>query len=459
VRPAYHFTPRRGWVNDPLGVTFRPGGGAEIFFQYVPAGTTWQPGCHWGRAVSPDLAVWEETGSVLEPGDGDDGCWSGCALPSGVLLYTSVQHPDLARGRIREAMPTDDPAGRWVKGRVAVDVPADAGVRMFRDPFVWRDGRGWRMLVGASLDDGSAAALTFVALDARDWTYDGIFARRHPREDHGVGTGSMWECPQVLQVDGFEFLVVSVWEDDVLQYVACARGVSSGGRFVPAEWQRLSFGPCHYAATSVRDDAGCAGLMYWLRGVADPVGGWAGALSVPHRLSVRRGRLVAEPHPRLLEGRRGPVLVTDAGGGGDEGRSEVELPSFHCEVVADVHGEGPVELSWAAGAALLLTMATDGRGSWSLRSPVGLSARVEKAGSTVTVLLDGAVAEIFLGEAGVAAVPVSASDEQPAPTLTVASEPRSGARIAVCDMSRNRGDACARTGAHCRDGAAGAPRA
>jgi len=35
ARPALHFTPRSGWVNDPLGLTHRDGG-YHLYFQHVP---------------------------------------------------------------------------------------------------------------------------------------------------------------------------------------------------------------------------------------------------------------------------------------------------------------------------------------------------------------------------------------------------------------------------------------
>ena len=39
-RPEFHFTPTKGWINDPYGLVFR-GGVYHLFFQYVPDSVTW----------------------------------------------------------------------------------------------------------------------------------------------------------------------------------------------------------------------------------------------------------------------------------------------------------------------------------------------------------------------------------------------------------------------------------
>jgi beta-fructofuranosidase len=58
-RPRLHFTPRRGWVNDPYGVTFH-GGRYHLFFQSLPVQVAWQSDLHGGHAVSDDLVSWDE---------------------------------------------------------------------------------------------------------------------------------------------------------------------------------------------------------------------------------------------------------------------------------------------------------------------------------------------------------------------------------------------------------------
>ena len=63
-RPAVHFTPDHGWMNDPHGLVYA-NGEYHAFFQYVPHDTKWQSDLHWGHAVSRDAVRWTDRGSAL----------------------------------------------------------------------------------------------------------------------------------------------------------------------------------------------------------------------------------------------------------------------------------------------------------------------------------------------------------------------------------------------------------
>src|SRR3712207_6006096 len=126
-RPALHFTARRGWINDPHGVTFR-NGLYHLFYQCVPDDVRWRPGITWGHATSADLLWWPEGPPALLPGGGDAGCWSGsvCGSPPGVppaMYYTSVDAGDLDHGAVRIARPLDDDWTAWSKGPVLLRTP------------------------------------------------------------------------------------------------------------------------------------------------------------------------------------------------------------------------------------------------------------------------------------------------------------------------------------------------
>lgn len=300
-RPALHFTPRAGWLNDPLALTWHEGC-YHLFFQHVPDGAAWAANCHWGRATTPDLVQWEEQQVALAPAEDELGAWSGC-LVEGRILYTSVVAGDIERGRVRVALP-DPGAGdwsRWAPGDVVLPAPDDPSVMTFRDPFVVRDGNRWRMLMGSGLADGTGCALGYVSDDLDSWEPDGVVASRHTSDSDPVWTGSIWECPQVVRVDGTDVLVLSTADPDGPGDVVTAVGVYAGGRFAVRSWQQLTTG-APYAASVFTDREGRPGLLAWLRGVAGD--GWAGAVSVPMVLTLDDGRVGLEVHQAVAARRR-----------------------------------------------------------------------------------------------------------------------------------------------------------
>jgi beta-fructofuranosidase len=392
TRPAFHVTAPTGWINDPLGVTWHEspdGGRYELFLQYLPDAPEWAPACRWGQLSSPDLVRWRWVGTALEPGPGEAGCWSGAVavgddgLP--VILYTRVQDGALDRGAI--ALAVGDPGWRtWAADPVPVVAgPPDAlAVSHFRDPYLRREGEGWRMVVGGGLAGGRPVALQYSSPDLRRWTYEGIVAEAD-------GPGTVWECAQLFGLDGAEVLLVSVWDGEP-RYVACAVGDLDGARFTPRGWQRFTATDAVYATTTFADAAGRRCAISWVREPAAPGAEWAGVLSLPVVLTRDGDRVRVAPHPDV-DGLRTGVLADTAPGDGEVlGPFEPFL-----DVVADV--EAPARL--AVGDLLAVTV---GEGGLSLNRPGRPEARVPLPPGPVRLrlVLDAGLAEVFAaGEAAV----------------------------------------------------------
>ncbi len=304
MRPEFHFTAASGWINDPHGITVRDGE-YHSFFQYVPGSTVWAPNCHWGHAKGTDLFSLTELPIAIAPGDGDDGIWTGSLVTDDAgrtrILYTSTVQPDIGIGRVRVATPDDDGWIAWSKGAVVAEAPEGLDIIAYRDPFVVREPDGWRMFLGAGLADGTATALSYRSPDLERWEYEGIALQRSTHEVDPVWMGALWECPQIIDVDGRHVMVSSVWDDDVLHYAGYAVGSYAEGTFTAESWGRLTFGPSYYAPSFFRDAEGRPCLTFWMRGVQDAAEGWASAHSVPYVLTLDGDTLVATPHPDLAK--------------------------------------------------------------------------------------------------------------------------------------------------------------
>ena len=395
-RPQFHFTTDAGWINDPLGLTWKDGK-YHLFYQYVPGRTTWASNCHWGHATSSDLVSWSEEGIALAPGDGDDGIWSGSiatdAMGHSKLFYTSVQEPGIGIGTIRSATPDDDTWNHWTKGPAVISAP-EGGVVAYRDPFVFRDGNKWRMFVGAGLEGGIGAAISYSSKDMDTWELDGIAAQRPGSERPGseteqTWTGTMWECPQLFEIDGAHVLVTSVWEDDVLHYVAYGVGSYSDGIFTARTWKQLTYGPGYYAPSFFRDKEGKPALIFWIRGVISPDREWASALSIPHTLTLEDDTLIATPHQDLEayavpanEARSDPeVLDTLLVSGADFTWLSGERTAIHLKA-----GEKTVATIRHAGNSLILSL-PDNDAFRDVRLPLA-------EGDRVRAIVDQGVLEI-----------------------------------------------------------------
>lgn len=239
LRPLFHFTSRRGWLNDPNGLVYYEGE-YHLFYQHNPYGTQWG-NMHWGHAVSTDLLHWKELPEALYPLTMAKGhCFSGSAVvdESNTSGFGAGDEKPLV------ALFTDTGCGEAVsysndRGRTWTCAPGNPVIQHTgRDPkvFWYGPGKHWALAL-YDVQDGKDGIAFFTSPDLRKWT----------RESW---TGGYFECPDIfaLPVDGDEKLTRWVLSAADGWYQI---GGFDGKTFTPeTEKIRYHHGNCYYAAQS-----------------------------------------------------------------------------------------------------------------------------------------------------------------------------------------------------------------
>jgi beta-fructofuranosidase len=341
---------------------------------------------------------------ALTPQPFEVGCWSGSYVVDDggrpTILYTRVAGDDWGQGKVAVAL--GDPSSRyWVSTAADVVIdgpPADLGVHAFRDPYVFRHGGDWVMLMAAGLLDGSGATLQYRSSDLRNWSYDGVLCARLSSRDDSAWTGALWECPQLFPMGPDWVLLLSVWDADVLHYVAAAVGEYDGARFSPRRWQRLTYGSSAYAMSAFTDKDGRRCVLSWLR--EEPRNNpalteRAGAHSVAALLAIGPdGRLGLQPHPDVNARRRAPVSE----GTPDEEGTSYTAGADPADAVLSVRGPSALIIAGLEGTRARISI-DPRRPEVLIERPgfdhgrVPLSAT--GAESEVRVLVDADIVEIF----------------------------------------------------------------
>lgn len=384
-RPDLHFTPTEGWQNDPHGIV-HVDGRYHLFMQYVPGSLDWKSNLSWGHATSTDLVHWREQAPALDPLPEEVGCWSGSVVidDAGVphMFYTRPSHEEWGRGLVVLARGNAD-LTEWTRAGVLIDGPPSDEYFDFRDPQVRRDGDVWKMTVGAGKRDFGGCALQYHSHDLEHWEFDGELAARPAAAEQPFSTGTVWECPQFLQIDGAWVLLVSAMvlqsEGDWAE-VVYAIGDYDGSRFTPRTWGRFGHSKRVYATTTFRDAEGAVCAMSWLRDTHEPGQEWAGEQSLVHRLNVVEDRLVVSQHPNL-----DPVVAVED----PAWRTTIEIEDAHvggfCVDVDDEDSGWSLVLDWDAS---LLHITVDDAVVYAAEL------RNDARSGTLDVVVDAGIAEI-----------------------------------------------------------------
>jgi len=221
----YHFAYRKGWLGNPCGlVLFKHR--YHLFFQCNPESTKFGP-LHWGHAVSDDLVFWEDLPVALSPEmpyENGYGCRSGSAIEADGklwLFYNSVSQDNIET--VSAAWSEDGINFTKLDNNPILSSPFEGSNIKFRDPFVFRYGGSFRMVVGAGAAS-IAKVLLYESRDLMDWEYIGELISDSKY-------GSVIESPELFEVDGrWVFMIQS--EKHVPTKVLFAGGEFDGRRFI-----------------------------------------------------------------------------------------------------------------------------------------------------------------------------------------------------------------------------------
>jgi fructan beta-fructosidase len=313
-RPKYHFTPQKGWMNDPNGMVYYKGE-YHLFYQYYPDSTVWGP-MHWAHSVSKDLMNWESLPIALAPDEKgyifsgsavvDENNTSGFQTGEEKALVAIFTYHDMAAekaGRLLEVESQGiayslDKGRTWTK-YAQNPVIKNPKTKDFRDPNVkWHEpSKQWMMTLAV----GDHVEF-YASKNLKEWVKTGEFGKTEG------GHGGVWECPDLfpLKVEGSN---TEKWV--LIQNIG--RGAIAGGSgtqyFIgnydgkvfkndnkPTDILWLDYGADNYAGVTWNNAPDNRRLFLgwmsnWLYATKVPTGApagvWRSAMTLPRELSLK----------------------------------------------------------------------------------------------------------------------------------------------------------------------------
>jgi sucrose-6-phosphate hydrolase SacC (GH32 family) len=289
LRPQFHFSPRRGWNNDPNGLVFYKGE-YHLFFQHNPYGWNWG-NMHWGHAVSSDLVHWKELPIALYP-DEHGTMFSGSAVVDWkntagfqtgeekalICIFTAAGQP------FTQGIAYSNDRGRtWTKYADNPVLPHIAAEN--RDPKVIWYAPEEKWIMALYLDKSDYAL--FSSRDLKQW-----------QRMSGVTIPGTSECPEFFEIalDGNRENTRWIFYGGNGRYLI---GKFDGQKFTPESApQTLHYGNIWYASqtyTDIPKEDGRRILIPWAT-MATPGMPFNQMMGIPVELALRS----TEDGPRLL---------------------------------------------------------------------------------------------------------------------------------------------------------------
>jgi fructan beta-fructosidase len=292
-RPQFHFTSKRGWINDPNGLIFYEGE-YHLFYQHNPYEKEWE-NMSWGHAVSKDMIHWEELPTALSP-DNIGTMFSGSAVidynntagfnkgNTSAMVATYTAFTD--EKQVQCVAYSLDRGRTWTKysKNPIIDSKAKWNSNDTRDPrvFWYKPANHWVLVLNER--DGHSI---YNSKNLKDWTF----------ESHITG---FWECPDLfeLPVDGDKSKTKWVMYGASNTYMI---GAFDGKKFTPESGKHYYVTGTIYAAqtfTNIPESDGRRIQIGWGK-VSHPDMPFNGMMLLPTELKLKTTkdgvRMFSEP--------------------------------------------------------------------------------------------------------------------------------------------------------------------
>lgn len=300
LRPQFHFSPKRGWLNDPNGMVY-VNGEWHLFYQHNAFGLT-ITNQSWGHAVSKDLLHWKELPPVLPPYVFSKGkSYSGSAVidrqnrtgfgskenPAMVAIYTDTASNTTGETDRAECLAYSTDLGKtftYYQGN-----PVYSHKENGRDPKVFwyppsdlEQTQGHWVMVTFSTENKKGGLRILVSDDLKSWSETDWLADFH-------------ECPELYELPVLDAKGEKTGQTRWVLHGGDGKyfvGSFDGRKFMPDHHEKLqTMVPPYYYASQRFNDApnGRIVEMGWVRRHFD----WAGMpfsqmMSIPLELTLRQ---------------------------------------------------------------------------------------------------------------------------------------------------------------------------
>ncbi|AGK96039.1 glycoside hydrolase family 32 protein [Clostridium pasteurianum] len=350
-RLKYHLMPPVGFMNDPNGFIYIDGE-YHLFYQFNPFFPEGKK-VYWGHIKSTDLVNWQQLPIALCPSEWYEthGCYSGSAVNcNGIftVMYTgNVKDASNNRETYQCIARTEDGLNfNKHKNNPVIYNQPDGYTRHFRDPKVWKHDGLWYMVIGTQTVEEQGAALLYSSQDLFKWKMIGEVAGANIDELNFLGY--MWECPNLLNVEGKDILIfcpqgVKRKEDLYNNRHQCGYLMGTldykRGKLNYGSFMELDRGFEFYAPQVTEDSRGRQLLIGWM-GLPDEEesptvkNGWLHCLTIVRELGIKNDKIIQKPVSEMKLLRKNEIKYKNVGIKSDKVKFH-NINGDSCELLCD----------------------------------------------------------------------------------------------------------------------------